>query len=299
MSDQKRHTHHHNHIQESGKRLMIAFFLNLFFTVIEIIGSIFTGSIAILSDALHDLGDSLSLGLAWYLEKFSRKGRDEFYSYGYRRFSLLGAVINAVVLSAGSVVILVKAIPALTNPGKVNADGMIVLAVFGVLFNGLAVLRTRKGSSVNEKVVNLHLLEDVLGWIAVLAGSILIKIFEWMIIDPILSCLIVAFVLFNVAGHFRELIRIIFQRIPENVSLQTIRNFLKNIPGISSFHDLHIWSMDGEYNVLTVHLVIDRHLDVAKIEKLKETVRAGLNELNIRHATLEIEFPGAACESCD
>ena len=170
--------HHHNHHRrgQSTKNLKVAFFLNLSFTVIEFIGGLITGSMAIMSDALHDLGDSISIGLSWYFQNLSEKKRDNTFSYGYKRFSLLGAIINAVVLLVGSVIIISKAAPAIMNPSQVNEKGMLYIAIFGVVVNGAAVLRLRKGSSINERVISLHLLEDVLGWVAVLIGLSLIHI---------------------------------------------------------------------------------------------------------------------------
>ncbi len=182
--------HDHIHHRGGSKNIRTAFFLNVTFTIIEIIGGIMTNSMAILSDAVHDLGDSLSLGMAWYFQGLSSKGRDKSFSYGYGRFSLLGALINVCVLLIGSILILWKTIPRLLAPEAVDTTGMMILAVIGVIFNGLAVYRMRGGKSLNERVVALHLMEDVLGWVAVLIGSIIMHFFDLPIIDPILSLLI-------------------------------------------------------------------------------------------------------------
>ena len=190
-------THNHSHNHSEGN-IKIAFFLNLGFTIVEIIGGLYTNSLAILSDALHDLGDSLSLGLSWYFQRLSKKGSTKKFSYGYKRFSLLGAIINSIVLVVGSIFILSKAIPELFNPEETNAQGMLYLAILGVVVNGAAVFKLRKGKSLNEKVVSLHLLEDVLGWVAVLIGSIVMIYFDLPFVDPLLSILISIFVLYNV-----------------------------------------------------------------------------------------------------
>ena len=189
------HGHHHHHDTEN---ISTAFFLNLAFTIIEIIGGLMTNSVSIMSDALHDLGDSLSLGLAWYFQKVAKKGRDKTFSYGYKRFSVLGAMINAIVLVIGSVFILQESIPRLWQPETPNAQGMFWLAILGILVNGAAVLKLKKGTSLNEKVISLHLLEDVLGWAAVLIGSVLMYFFDLPIIDPLLSIGIAFFILTNV-----------------------------------------------------------------------------------------------------
>ena len=184
------HHHHGHHHHGDVKNLGIAFILNVCFTIIEIVGGILTNSVAILSDALHDLGDSLSLGLAWYFQRLSEKGRDRNFSYGYKRFSVLGALITSVVLVIGSVIIIYSAVSRLQHPQISNGLGMLGLAVLGILVNGAAVVRLKGSSSVNSRAVMLHLMEDVLGWVAVLIGSLFIYFFDWQIIDPILSLMI-------------------------------------------------------------------------------------------------------------
>ena len=163
------HNHSHDH---SGKNLKVAFFLNLTFTILEFIGGIYVNSIAIISDAVHDLGDSLSLGTSWYLDSKSKKNANSKYSYGYRRFSLLGALINSVVLIAGSVYVIYEAVGRILEPEHSDAQGMVIFAIIGVLVNGYAAYKLSSGKSMNEKVVSWHLMEDVLGWVAVLIVAI-------------------------------------------------------------------------------------------------------------------------------
>ena len=271
------HNYDHSHNHSDGN-VKVALFLNLSFTIIEIIGGLYTNSLAILSDALHDLGDSLSLELSWYFQKLSKKGRTKKFSYGYKRFSLLGAIINSIVLVAGSIFILTKAIPELFNPGETNVQGMLYLAILGIVVNGAAVLKLRKGESLNEKVVSLHLLEDVLGWVAVLIGSVIMMYTDAPFIDPLLSVLISLFVLYNVYKNLRKSMLVILQGIPEDVSLEVIKEKLKDISEITDVHDNHVWSMDGEYNILTIHLRLDKDYKLSRQAKLKETVRSQLKD---------------------
>ncbi|MEP4669312.1 MAG: cation diffusion facilitator family transporter [Cyclobacteriaceae bacterium] len=287
------HDHSHNHSEGNVK---VAFFLNLSFTIIEVIGGLYTNSLAILSDALHDLGDSLSLGLSWYFQKLSKKGRTKKFSYGYKRFSLLGAIINSIVLVAGSIFILTKAIPELFNPGETNVQGMLYLAILGIVVNGAAVLKLRKGESLNEKVVSLHLLEDVLGWLAVLIGSIIMMYTDTPFIDPLLSVLISLFVLYNVYKNLRKSMLVILQGIPEDVSLEDIKEKLKDISEITDVHDNHVWSLDGEYNILTIHLRLDKDYKLSEQTKLKEKVRSQLKDESINHITIEFEGQDENCE---
>jgi cobalt-zinc-cadmium efflux system protein len=287
------HSHSHNHAGEGN--ISVAFFLNLSFTVIELIGGILTNSVAIISDAVHDFGDSLSLGLAWYFARLSKKGSNKAYTYGYKRFSLLGAIINSVVLVVGSVYILTEAVPRIFAPQETNVNGMMLLAVIGILINGAAVLRTKKATSINERVVSLHLLEDVLGWVAVLIGSIIMRFTGWTIIDPILSVVIAAFVLFNVFRNIKEVLPILLQGTPADIDREHIIEELEELAGVQGVHDLHIWSLDEEYKVLTVHVSLAAPLSADELATLKEHIRAHLTEEGIQHATIEIEAPDEVC----
>jgi cobalt-zinc-cadmium efflux system protein len=288
--------HNHNHSHGKKSNISLAFFLNLSFTVIELIGGLLTNSIAIISDAVHDFGDSLSLGLAWYFQKLSKKGSTKQYSYGYKRFSLLGAIINCIVLVVGSIYILSEAIPRLFSPQETNAKGMFLLAIFGVVVNGIAVLRTRKGKSINERVVSLHLLEDVLGWAAVLVGSAVMYFTGWTIIDPILSLCIACFVLFNVFKNIRLVLPILLQGTPVEIEQEHIIERLKEIENIANIHDLHIWSLDEEYTVSTVHVVLNKVLPMEKLTELKEKIRSILEADGIQHTTIEFETLNEKCD---
>ncbi|MDR1698363.1 MAG: cation diffusion facilitator family transporter [Prevotellaceae bacterium] len=291
-------SHHHTHSHSSHNEksnIGLAFFLNLSFTFIELIGGFLTNSIAIISDAVHDFGDSLSLGLAWYFQKLSKKGSTKQYSYGYKRFSLLGAIINCVVLVIGSIYILSEAIPRLFSPQETNAKGMFLLAIFGIIVNGTAVLRTRRGQSMNERVVSLHLLEDVLGWAAVLLGSAVMHFTGWTIIDPILSLAIACFVLFNVFKNIRLVLPILLQGTPAEIEQEHIVEKLKEIKNIANVHDLHIWSLDEKYNILTVHISLKKVLPMEELAALKKQIRAVLNEEKIQHATIEFEMLNEEC----
>lgn len=294
------HAHDHHHDHSDVKNIKTAFFLNLFFTLVEIVGGFFTNSIAILSDAIHDLGDCLSLGLAWYFQKVAKRGSDTSYSYGYKRFSLLGAIINSIVLVTGSVLILTVAIPRIFHPEATKTEGMFLLAIVGVLVNGAAVFRLKKGNSINERVVSLHLLEDVLGWLAILIGSIVMHFFDVPVLDPIMSVAIACFVLYNVFKNMRQSLRIILQGIPAEVDMTDIANRIQRFEGVESVHDLHAWSVDGTYNVLTVHVVLNNTLDMEKLAELKATIRDSLREEGIQHATIEFETANERCifEKC-
>ena len=288
--------HHHDHNHGSSKRISIAFFINLIFTIIEIIGGLYTNSVSILSDALHDLGDSFSLGLAWYLQKYSNKEKNEQYTYGYKRYSVLGALINSLILIIGSIYIIYEAISRLAQPEAVDAKGMIFFALLGILFNGIAYYSIHKSDNINEKVVSLHLLEDVLGWVAVFIGSILIYFFDLPIIDPILSVLISLFILYNVFRNLNKSISIIMQGTPDNIDLGKLEKSLLDIEKIQGVHDLRVWTMDGRYNVMTVHAVLIDSVMPESLKELKNEIKARAKKYDIEHVTIEFESNDEVCE---
>ncbi|MCD4845849.1 MAG: cation diffusion facilitator family transporter [Methanosarcinales archaeon] len=288
------HNHKHNH-NNSVKNIKVAFFLNLFFTIIEFIGGFLTNSVAIMSNALHDLGDSFSLGLAWFLEKFSSRKRTDQFSYGYKRFSLLGAFINGIILFVGSLFILMEAIPRLINPETSNAYGMLLLAIFGIVVNGIAFYKTAKGNTMNEKVISLHLLEDVLGWVAVFIISIVLIFTQISILDPILSILITFYILFGVLRNLKATALLFLQAAPKNLNVKIIDKELKKDSFIHGIHDTHIWSLDGEKHILSTHVIINKNSSKKDIEKIKYKLKQRLKDIGIEHSTLEIEFEDESC----
>ena len=291
---------HHHHHDSSTENIKVAFFLNLFFTVIEFIGGIYTNSLAITSDAIHDLGDSISLGMAWYFQNISDKKPTKTYSYGFKRFSLLGAIINSVILLVGSIFIIIEAIPRIINPEHADAKGMMWFAILGIIVNGAAVLKLKKGTSINERVVSLHMLEDVLGWVAVLIASIVMQFWDVPILDPILSLLIALYILTNVFKNGKESIRIILQGTPIQISSDEVKAQILEFEEVKSIHDCHLWSMDGEYNVLTMHLIIDDTLSWKNGEILKRSIRKLLHdEFHLEHVTLELEISSEDCGYID
>ena len=291
------HDHHHSHDHSTGK-IRIAFFINLGFSIIELIGGLYTNSVAILSDALHDLGDSMSLGVSWYFQKVARKGRNKEFSYGYRRFSVLGAVINSLVLVVGSILILTEAIPRLFDPATPDAQGMIYLAIGGIIANGLAAYKLHGGHSLNERAVYLHLLEDVLGWVATLIAAIIMLYKDWPMVDALLAIFISVFILFNVYKNLSKALKIILQGTPEEVNPKRIDELLREIPKVKSTHDCHIWSMDGQYHILSIHLVVEKYNNLAELSAIKSQAKELLRHEHIDHATIEFETEDEKCEPC-
>ena len=289
------HDHSHGHSSDASKRIGWAFFLNVVFTIIEFIGGWLTNSTAIMADAVHDLGDSLSIGTSWGLNKLSEKDANRTFSYGYKRFSLLGALINGVVLTIGSVWILFEAIPRLSEPEMPQAEGMLLLSIFGIAVNGYAAYKLSEGNSLNERVLNWHLLEDVLGWVAVFIVSIVLMFKPWAILDPILSIGFTLFILFNVIRNLKQTLMLFLQATPDKAQLERIRDDLLSNEHVSDLHHFHIWSLDGERNVMTVHLVLVGDVSTEHIQTLKNDVQRSLKKYNFEHTTVEFEFADEQC----
>jgi len=287
--------HHHGHPGRASKGIRLAFLLNLGFTLLELVGGLLTNSTAILADAVHDLGDSFGLGQAWYFERLASRGRKGPYTYGYRRFSLLGALISAVFLILGSLFVLSRAVPRLIHPEQPHAPGMVVLAVIGVAVNGFAWKRLTKEAGLSSRTIALHLLEDVLGWLAVLlvAGVLLVK--DIPVLDPALAVLITLYVLGRLAVNLRTMLPIFLQAAPKGLDMDAIAGAIGGLPRVRSVHHMHVWSLDGTRNVFSVHIVADRDLDAADYRRLKEEVREVVKGFGIVHSTVEIEFPEEAC----
>jgi len=292
------HTGHQHGHEESAKNLGIAFFLNLGFAVIEIVGGLWTNSVAIVSDAVHDFGDAFSIGVSFFLERYSKKRRTATFTYGYKRFSTLGALINSIVLLVGSIFVFMETVPRLFNPVPVHYSGMMWLAVAGLVVNGFAALRLMKGNSISQRAVMLHLLEDVLGWLAVLIGSVMIRYTGWYFIDPLLSICIGIFILTNVCRNLYAIFRILLQAAPEYIPEDKVKTILQNVPGVKEVHDLHVWTLDGEKNIASAHLVVADAVSREEVIRVKHDAVDRLKEAGIDHLTVEIEYEAEECYNC-
>ncbi len=275
---------------KTEKNIVIAFLLNFAFAIFEFVGGIFTGSVAIVSDAVHDMGDAASIGVSYVLEKKSKKQPDEKYTYGYARYSVVGSVITTLILLVGSVMVAYNAVVKMIDPTDVNYNGMIVFAVVGVVVNFCAAFFTREGGSLNQKAVNLHMLEDVLGWVVVLLGAIVMRFTDFVIIDPIMSIGVAIFILINAIKNLKEALDLFLEKTPRGIDVKEIKEHILKIEGVLGVHHVHIWSMDGQNNYATMHVVTNAHFPT-----IKERVREELSEYGIFHATLELEEENERC----
>ncbi|MBU1144949.1 MAG: cation diffusion facilitator family transporter [Firmicutes bacterium] len=284
---------------KTKNRLSIAFILNLLFTVFEFVGGLLTNSIALLSDSIHDLGDSLSIGLSMILESKSKKKPDKIYTYGYKRYSLLGGLISSVVLLIGSTIIIIKAIPRLIHPEMIDVNTVLWFAVIGIVVNGIAALNASKGKSINEKVISLHLFEDVLGWVALLIASIIMSFSDFYILDAILSIVFTLYILFHVFKNMRQIVYVFLEKAPTEPSISSIKKTLIDGKIILDIHHIHYWSLEGEIPLLTLHAVIKQDTSKEELMKAQEKMHQLLEELKILHATIEIEFENSKCHGKD
>ena len=279
---------------KTERNILIAFLLNLTFSFFEFVGGVFTGSVAILSDAVHDIGDATSIGISYFLEKKSKRQPDEIFTYGYARYSVVGSVITTLILLFGSVAVSYNAVRKIIAPTNIDYNGMIVFAVVGVVVNFLAACITRHGDSLNQKAVNLHMLEDVLGWIVVLVGAVVMRFTDFKIIDPIMSIAVAVFIFINAVRNLKEALDLFLEKTPHGVSVDEIKEHVSEVEGVLDVHHIHVWSMDGQNNYATMHVVTngDPH-------DVKDAIRKELKEHGIGHATLELEAEGEHChEEC-
>lgn len=272
------------------RNILIAFVLNLVFSVFEFIGGVFTGSVAIISDAVHDLGDAASIGISLFLEKKSQKQPDETHTYGYARYSVVGSVITTLILLIGSVAVVYNAVLRIIKPTEINYNGMIIFAVVGVCINALAAYFTREKGSLNQKAVNLHMLEDVLGWVVVLVGAVVMRFTDFTIIDPIMSIGVAVFIFVNAVRNLKEAVDLFLEKTPHDIDVAEIAEHLTEIEGVKDVHHIHVWSMDGQNNYATMHVVA-----TADHHEIKHKIREELKEHGIVHVTLELESDGEHC----
>ncbi len=279
---------------KTEKNILIAFLLNLCFSVFEFVGGIVTGSVAILSDAVHDIGDAASIGVSFFLEKKSKKQPDNTYTYGYARYAVIGSMITTLILLFGSAAVIYNAIARLIHPTAINYNGMIIFAVVGVVVNLCAAFVTREGDSLNQKAVNLHMLEDVLGWAVVLVGAVVMRFTDFAVIDPLLSIGVAVFIFVNAIRNLKETVDVFLEKTPHGVCVEEIKQHVLEIDGVLDVHHIHVWSLDGQNSYATMHIVTN-----ADHHTVKHAVREELAEHGIGHVTLELEAEGEHCHEQD
>ena len=264
----------------------IAFFLNLSYAIVEFIAGGIFGSSAVLADSVHDLGDAIAIGISAFLESISNREEDSHYTLGYKRFSLLGAMVTAVILMTGSVLVILENITKLFHPQPVNDEGILWLGIIAVSINVLASLVIRKGQTKNESILSLHFLEDTLGWVAVILMAIVLRFTDWYILDPLLSLAISFFILSKAIPRFWSTLRIFLDAVPEGVDIKQVKNDLEQLDNVASINQLNLWTMDGLEKNAIVHVCLKR---MEQMEVCKEAIRASLKERGFQNVTIEVD----------
>jgi len=295
------HNNNHNHRNLNLKNIRAALIINFTFTIIELIGGFLANSVAIISNAVHDLGDTIALSFSFFSEKIAlQKSSDEHYTYGLNRLPLLAAFVNSVILLVGSIFILYHTVPRLFIPEEPKAYIMVIIGIVGFAANGMALLRLRKNEGLNSKVLGLHLLEDTLGWAAVIIGAIFIKLFDWKIVDPLLSVLITVYILFNVFKNLRSSLRLFMQKSPETIETNEILKFINGFEDVISVEDFHFWSLEGTQHILSTHIKVKDSIKPEVLYNLKNSIRKGIKKFGDIHSTIEVEYESENCnDHCD
>lgn len=295
MNPPSPHQHKTAGHQHESKNIALAFWLNFGFAVLEVVGGILTNSVAIIADAIHDLGDSLAIAFAWLASKIAGRQPTQQYSYGFRRWSLLSALFSGLILLLGSGWVLTEAIPRLWQPQLPHTEGMFLLALLGIVVNGIAVWRLRGGKTQNEKVLSWHLLEDVLGWVAVLAGAVLMHFTGWAWVDPALCIGFTLFILVHVIKNLHQTLALFLQVTPDPALRQQIYASICALDFVKSVHHLHLWSLDGHKHVLTMHIEIATPIELSQQLAYKQQIAQLLAPFELSHTTIEFEISGEAC----
>ncbi|MBR5155298.1 MAG: cation transporter [Clostridia bacterium] len=275
---------------KTERNILVAFILNLVFSVFEFIGGTICGSVAIISDSIHDMGDAASIGISYLFEEKSKRQPDDVYTYGYTRYSVIGSIITTFILLIGSVMVVFNSIARIINPVEINYNEMILLAIIGAIINILAAYFTKEGDSLNQKAVNLHMLEDALGWIVVLIGAVVMRFTDFAVIDPIMSIGVAVFILVNSIKNLKKIMDLFLEKTPQNISVEDIKKHILEIDGVIDVHHIHIRSFDGFNNYATMHIVTD-----CDSKLIKSQVKEELREHGICHTTLELENLDEEC----
>ncbi len=287
------HSHH-----QSSKNILVAFALNATFSVIELIGGYLTNSVAIYSDALHDFGDSLALLFSYFAEKMSHREADKKFTFGYRRFSILSAFINGFILLIGSIFVIYEAIQRVLSPEVVKPEGMFLLAILGIMVNAFAAYKMSKNEGLNPKMVMFHLLEDLLGWVAVLIVSVILLFKPWYILDSILSILISLVILRGVYKNLIKVGLIFLQRFPDEIEINKIETEIKKLELVQDIHAVKGWSLDSETFYLRFHVKVPEDTVIKVLDTLKIKIKRILESHRVTSSTIEFESNDCGIDKC-
>lgn len=288
--------HDHDHYHEAKKNILYGIILNSVFTVVELVGGILSNSLALLSDTIHDFSDSVALGISYYANQKAQSSPTKTMTFGYRRTTILAALINSTFLIVLTLLIFYRAYLRILNPEPVDGKIVFVIAIFGIITNGSIALKMFRGKDkdLNIKSVFWHIMEDFLGWIGILIAGAIISLTGAYIIDPIISIMIGLIVIYSAWDIIKSSVNIILEGVPEGLNIEEIEDVIKNIENVNGVHDVHVWSLGTNYNALSAHVVIT-NMTVDQSHKILDKINSILKEkFNIKHTTIEFE-----CSHCD
>ena len=298
----KKMAHSHETNQISRKKLLITIVLNLVITAAQIIGGLISGSLALISDAVHNLSDSVSIILAYIAQVLSGKPVTPRSTFGYKRAETLAAFINSMALIAISVYLVIEAVERIQNPQQINANWMFWLGLLGLIANGISVLILQKerNSNLNIKAAYLHLMGDALTSLAVIAGAVLIWLFEIYWVDPVVTVLISIYLFFHSFELLKESVTILMQMAPSQTKISEIKNRLAKEQALKNVHHIHLWNLTDKLVHFECHIDLKKDLRVSETGKIFEKLRKILHdEFDIEHVTVQFEYESSHEENCE
>lgn len=295
------HHHHPVNLEKVNRAFVIGIVLNFLFVIIEVIAGLAIHSLSLLSDAGHNLADVASLAMALIAIRLLRIKPTEKYTYGYKKTTILVALLNAAILLISLGAIGYEAIHRLMEPEPLPGIKISIVAGIGIVINAITALlfMRDRGNDLNVRGAFLHLLSDAIVSAALVIGGIVIFFTHLYWIDAVLSLLVAIVILFSTWQLLRDSLRLSLDGVPLGIEIKKIRETIARIPGVKDFHHIHVWAISTTENALTAHLCVDPEAGMDSIEKLKHTVKHELLHLNIQHATLEIETENTPCDEPD
>ncbi len=290
------HSHEHNS-ENNLQNILITFWLNLIFATVELLGAIFSNSISLYSNAIHDYGDSIILLSTLFIERHSYKGRSMNYTYGYRRYSLVGAIINNLILLSASLFITYEAIGRFLNPQEISTRVIFGIAILGIVVNTFGYMRLKQNESEINKSLQNNLFADILSWVGLLVSSVIMALTGWYVIDGLISLFIAITMFYAATKQFRTIFNIIMQKVPDTIDLLKIEQKICEYPQVINCHDVHIWTLDGEDYIMTMHIVVENEMKMDEVMEMKEEIKLALERLKINHTTIEVDSKAQAIKN--
>jgi cobalt-zinc-cadmium efflux system protein len=299
MGHSHKHGHHHHHHHgddQTEGRLWISIFLNLTITLAEFVGGLISGSLALLSDALHNLNDTTSLGISLFARKVSKKEATVDKTFGYKRAEIIGAFVNLITLVIIALFLIKEGIERFYNPQPIDGLVMFIVAIIGLLGNVItAVLLYRSSKeNINIRSAYIHIMSDALSSVGVIVAGWLILQYQWYIVDTLLTLIIAGYILWQSYYMLWETIDILMESTPTEIELKEVTQAMQEVAGVLDIHHLHVWRLDENNILLESHVVIDEN-DMNNMESIKSSLKDLLSSgFDIHHSTLEFEL-----EPCD